>query len=128
MAARYSFTIDQGATKEFTVVYADADNVPVDLTGYTAKMQIRPNPGSEVLYATLSTTISPNGSGLYITGLPSNPVPATSGSIGVVMSAALTTNLNFGEASYDLELYNGTYVIRVIEGKVRLNKEVTKNA
>ena len=128
MAARYSFTIDQGATKEFTVIYADANNNPIDLTGYTAKMQIRPSPGSETLYATLSTTISPNGSGLYITGLPSSPVPATSGSIGVVMSAALTTSLNFGEASYDLEIKSGTYVIRVIEGKVRLNKEVTKDA
>ena len=127
MAARYSFTIDQGATKEFVVRYADSTNSPIDLTGYTAKMQIRPAPGSETLYATLSTTIAPDGSGLYITGLPCDPVPAASGSIGIVMSAALTTSLNFGDASYDLEIKKDSYVVRVIEGKIRLNKETTKD-
>lgn len=128
MAARYSFTIDQGATIQFEVIYADSNNVPVDLTGYTAKMQLRPSPGSETLYATLSTTISPNGSGLYVTGLPDNPKPESSGSIGVVMSAALTSTFDFGDASYDLEITSGSYVARVIEGKIRLNKEVTTNA
>lgn len=127
MAARYSFTVDQGATKEFIVRYADSNDVPIDLSGYTARMQLRPSPGSETLYATLSTTISPNGSGLYITGLPCDPQPPTSGSIGIVMSAALTTALNFSEASYDLEITRGTYVIRVIEGKVRLSRETTTN-
>ena len=126
MAARYSFTIDQGSTTQFEVVYADGNNVPIDLTGYTAKMQLRPAPGSETLYATLSTTISPNGSGLYTTGLPSNPKPTTSGSIGVFMSAALTTGFTFDECSYDLEITNGSYVDRVIEGKIKINKEVTK--
>jgi hypothetical protein len=125
MAARYTFTIDQGATEEFTVVYTDCNDVPIDLAGYTAEMHIRPAPGSPTLYAELST-VPVSGSGLYLTGLPSENYPLSSGTIGVVMSAAMTESFNFGEASYDLELYKDDRVIRVIEGKIRLNREVTK--
>jgi hypothetical protein len=33
--------------------------------------------------------------------------------------------LNFGDAVYDLEIFSGSVVTRIIEGRVRLSKEVT---
>jgi hypothetical protein len=33
----------------------------------------------------------------------------------------------FDQAAYDLELYSGSFVTRIIEGKVQLSKEVTTN-
>ena len=124
-AGRYSFLVEQGATKQFEIVYSDSTGTPVDLTGYTAKMQIRPYAGSDEVYVTLTNTIQPNGTGLNLNGL-SGTNPYSSGSIGVTIAASVTEDFNFGEASYDLELTSGTIVYRILEGKVKLSKEVTK--
>jgi len=39
-AGRYSFTIEQGTTTNFEIQYKDSSNNPVDLTGYSGRMQI----------------------------------------------------------------------------------------
>lgn len=124
-AGRYSFVVEQGSTKQFEVIYKDSTGTPVDLTGYTAKMQIRPSAGSTTLYATLTSTLQPDGTGLNLHGLDGTK-PYSSGSIGITISAGVTTNFDFNEASYDLELTTGTIVYRLLEGKVKLSKEVTK--
>ena len=41
MAAVYDITIEQGATFRLSLVWKDSSNVPVNLTGYTARMQVR---------------------------------------------------------------------------------------
>ena len=48
-----------------------------------------------------------------------------SGSIGLTISAASSSNFTFEEAKYDLEMVSGSYVTRLLEGKVKLRKEVT---
>lgn len=123
-AGKYSFIIEQGATTQFELIYSDSDNTPVDLTGYSAKMQIRPAPGSATLYATLSSSLSPDGTGLNLQGLEGTN-PYSSGSIGVYISAASSSLFSFSDASYDLELTSGSYVTRILEGKVKLSREVT---
>ena len=40
-AAQYDILIEQGATFSRTFVWKDSSEVAVDLTGYTARMQIR---------------------------------------------------------------------------------------
>lgn len=124
-AGRYSFIVEQGSTKQFEVIYKDSTGSPIDLTGYSARMQIRPSAGSSTLYATLSSSLWADGTGLNLQGL-SGTKPYTSGSIGVIISAATSSLFDFGEASYDLELYSGSTVTRILEGKVKLSKEVTK--
>ena len=85
-AGRYSFVIEQGATTDFQIAYTDSDNLPVDLTGYQARMQIRPNVGSNEIYITLSSSLDPCGTGLNLSG--SNSInPPTSGTIGIYISA-----------------------------------------
>ena len=56
-AGKYSFTIEQGATTDFELAYKDSSNVPVDLTHYTARMQIKPTAGSDITYLTLSSSL-----------------------------------------------------------------------
>jgi hypothetical protein len=126
-AGKYSFTIEQGATFQRELLYKDSSGNPIDLTNYSARMQIRPAPGSATLYITLSSSLSPDGTGLNLQGL-SGTNPLSSGSIGMTISAVSSSLLNFDEASYDLELYSGSFVNRLLEGKVKLSKEVTTNA
>jgi hypothetical protein len=52
--------------------------------------------------------------------------PVQSGSIGLYISAATSSLLNFNEAVYDLEIHSGITVNRILEGCVKLSKEVTR--
>ena len=53
-AGSYSFTIEQGATTDFELVYKDSSGNPVDLTGYNARMQLKDSRGGSTTYLTLS--------------------------------------------------------------------------
>ena len=128
-AGRYSFTIEQSATVNFELAYKDADGNPFDLTGYDGKMQIRPTPGSDTVYVTLSSSLDPDGTGLNFSG--SNGInPPTSGTIGVFISANSSSQFDFSEAVYDLEISTNsgdtTYVTRLLEGRTRLSPSVTR--
>jgi hypothetical protein len=125
-AGKYSFIVEQGSTKEFEVRYADSGSNPIDLSYYSARMQIRDSPGSPNLYATLSSSLLPDGTGLNLNGMRGDK-PTTSGSIGVYISAATSSMFTFNEASYDIELVSGSYVTRILEGKIKLSREVTIN-
>ena len=126
-AGRYSFTIEQGATLDFELAYKDSDNNPIDLTGYQGRMQLRPSVGSDIKYITLSSSLDLDGTGLNFSG-SDGLNPPTSGTIGIFISAESSSLLDFGEAVYDLELATGSQfpiVTRLLEGQVRLSKNVT---
>jgi hypothetical protein len=125
-AGKYSFVIEQGATLQFQVDWTDESGSAMDLTGYHARMQVRPMVESSEVFLNLSSSLSDScGTGLNLSG--SNGItPLQSGSIGVYVSAHSSSLLTFGEAYYDLELVNGCEVYRLLEGKVRLSKNVTR--
>ena len=127
-AGKYSFTIEQGATTNFELAYKDSAGDPVDLTNYTARMQLRPSAGSDEIYLTLSSSLGTCGTGLNMSG-SSGLNPPTSGTIGVFISAYSSSLLTFTQASYDLEIASGSgdcaVVTRLIEGKAKLIQEVT---
>lgn len=129
-AGRYDFTIEQGATTNFELQYRDNKNNPMDLTNYNGRMQIRPFVGSDDVYLTLSSSLGPCGTGINFSGSNSQ-YPPSSGSIGVYISAYSSSLLDWdGSAYYDLEIYTNDsndclYVVRLLQGKVKLSKEVT---
>ena len=129
-AGRYSFTVEQGTTVDFRIDYKDSNNRPVDLTNYQSRMQIRTSPGSSTIICSLSSSLLPDGTGLNMTPISgSTTLPKSSGSIGIYISAATSSAFTFSEASYDLEIVSGStnpYVVRILEGKVRLSQEVTR--
>jgi hypothetical protein len=126
-AGKYSFTIEQGTTVTFAVQYLDSTSSPIDLTGYDARMQIRSDfaDNKNVLYLTLSSSLDSDGSGIIFGGLDGLD-PLISGSMGIYISADKTTSMSFSEALYDLELYSGSFVTRILEGSIFINKEVTR--
>ena len=56
-AGNYSFTIEQGATTDFEVVYKDSDGNPVDLSGYQARMHLRKSADEATTYLVLSSSL-----------------------------------------------------------------------
>jgi hypothetical protein len=124
-AGRYSFVIEQGATTNFQINWNDESGSPIDLTGYHARMQIRPSVESDVVYLSLSSSLEEDGTGINLSG--SNfQTPLQSGSFAVYISADVTEQLNFNEGYYDLEMVNVGVVTRLLEGKVKLSKNVTR--
>lgn len=126
-AGKYSFTIEQGATLTLEVQYKDANSVPIDLSGHHGRMLIRSGfaDASPVTYAILSSSKDADGTGLDFSG-SNGTTPVQSGSIGIYISAASSSAFTFDTARYDLEIYTGTTVTRLLEGQVKLSKEVTR--
>jgi hypothetical protein len=120
-AGKYSFIIEQGSTVDFTIVYNDSNGNPVNLSQYGSKMQIRQTYGSAPLL-TLSSSLNSDGTGLNMSN-------AASGAIEIYIASCTSSMLTFNEAIYDLDIISGSgacpIVTRILEGKVKLSKEVT---
>jgi hypothetical protein len=109
----YNFTVQQGSDFERTMVLSDEDGA-VDLTGYTAALQIRPEVVSEEVMAELTTE-----NGLITLG--------ADGTITWTIPAA-TTALMTTDGVYDLDLINPSLEIKTyLKGIVRVNLEVTRS-
>ena len=113
IAGIYNFTLDQGSTWTLQVVYKDSNGVAVNLTGYTAEMQIRRKFNSDTPVLTLSTS---NG-GITI-------VPLT-GTLNLLATDE-QANIDPGFYVYDLELSIGGVRTRLIQGQVTVSGEVTR--
>jgi predicted MFS family arabinose efflux permease len=113
-AGTLDFSIEQGATFNLLLTWK-INNVPVNLTGYTARLQARVDvEDTEVI---LSMTTS-NG-GITLGG--------SAGTISLDQSAVQTTLLPAGTYVYDLELIaaNST-VTRLVQGELDISAEVTR--
>ena len=128
-AGTYNFTIEQGTTVDFEVQYKDSNLVPINLTGYSGRMQIRSSyaDNQPITYITLSSSLAPDGTGLNFSGSAAKGLkPPTSGSIGVYILAESSSAFNFVKAKYDLEITSGSTVTRLLQGVITLSKEVTR--
>lgn len=137
-AGTYSFIIEQGSTVDFQIDYKDSNGNPVDLSDYQSRMQMRPSKGSSDIICILSSSLSSDGTGLDMTPpSASATLPKSSGSIRIFISAFSSSqfssgsNISWEQGNYDLEIRSGsgvtTVVNRILEGKVKLSKEVTRN-
>ena len=123
-AGKYSFIIEQGATTNFQINWNDESGSAVNLAGYHGRMQLRSDYNSTPLIS-LSSSLSADGTGINLSG-SNGTTPLSSGSIGIYISAYSSSLLDFGEALYDLELVKGNEVTRLLEGRIKLSKNVTK--
>ena len=126
-AGKYHLIIEQGATLNLEIQYKDSAGTAVNLTGYSGKMQIRSDyaDNSPTTYITLSSSLATDGTGLNFSG-SNGTTPPTSGSIGIYISAASSSVFTFDTARYDLEITSGSVVTRLLQGDVKLQKEVTR--
>jgi hypothetical protein len=124
-AGRYSFILEEGATFNLQLNWTDALGTPIDLTGYHARMQIRPSLESNDIILSLSSSFDSDGNGISLNGT-SGDEPFESGSIAIQIAAQSSEGLDFVNAYYDLELINEEFVIRLLEGRVQLSKNITR--
>lgn len=122
MAAKLNLTIDKGSTfqRKFTWSTKDtATNVvtPVDLTEFSAFLQIREEYDSPVALISLT---SDNNQGITLTG--------SEGIIEIEITADQSSNIIVESGVWDLELHSNStdYVKRLLEGRVKFRPEATR--
>jgi hypothetical protein len=114
-ATRLDISIEQGAKFERNILVKNNNGTVKDLTGYSARMQIRPTFASDTVLLEATTT----------NGLISINSPG--GVVTISLTADVTTTLDWSVAVYDLEIYSSvTEVIRILEGSASLSLEVTR--
>jgi hypothetical protein len=120
-AGIYNFTIEQGTTFTRTFKYKDSSGGPLDLSEYAITMDIRDNVDSPTRISKLSTS-----EGSFVVSIPSDGDGTTPNQIDLTISSTLTASYNFNTAVYDIEIDNGSVVTRLLQGKIKLSKEVTR--
>lgn len=124
-AVTRDLAIEQGATFRLAFTWCQSGGVdgtgtpiagtPYDLTGCSARMQIRKSYSTPVLVAIVTDD------GITLGG--------TDGTVTIDISAARTDALNVKTGRYDLEIeFPSGDVYRVLEGAVTVSPNVTKDA
>ena len=117
MSGTHNWTIEQGANWSRRVTWLVAD-VAVNLTGYTARMDVRLRHSSADKVLALSSSPA---AGITLGGM--------AGTIDLALTAAQTAAIGEGLYVYDLELVSSTGVVtRLLEGTVTVTPETTRPA
>lgn len=114
-AGVHNITIDQGAVYNLNLVYKDALGVPINLTGYKARMQIKKRFSGDALVSLTSDD------GDIVLG-------GALGSINAKITAEISGGLTIKQGVYDLELVPPSGeddAFRLVQGVVIVNPEVT---
>lgn len=112
MSAKYNLVCDQATTFNFQFQILE-NNTPLNLTGYTGTMTVRPFVG-----ATTTTVVASTANGYMV-------FDATNGRITVTLSATVTGAISAGRYAYDLVITSGVTVTRILEGKFIVTGAVT---
>ena len=113
-AGQYHIITDQGATFTRQLTWKDDTGAAVNLTGYTARMQLRTSVQNDSVVLELT-----DSNGRIALG-------GTAGTITLTVTAADMTTLPPLKYVYDLELVNGAVVTRLVQGTFTVRPEVTR--
>lgn len=111
-AGRYNIEIDQGSDYSLNLNIKEA-GVVKDLSGYSARGQIRKSKTSNDVSASFTCTVL---------------TPATDGNIKIELRNSVSSLMSAGLYYYDIEIYtaNDSIVKRIIQGELVLCPEVTR--
>jgi hypothetical protein len=109
MATIQNLYIDQGTTYSLTITVSDQNGDAKILTDYTVRGQLRKS-----YYSSTSTSF---------TAEATSPLD---GEITISLTATQTSALKAGRYVYDIEIESDEETLRVLEGIVVMNPEVTR--
>ena len=112
MSAKYNLVCDQATTFNFQFQILN-DSTPLNLTGYTGTMTVRPFVG-----ASTETVVASTANGRMV-------FTALTGRINITIDATTTAAISAGRYSYDLVLNSGGTITRILEGKFIVTGAVT---
>jgi hypothetical protein len=109
-AAKHNIVVDQGSDYNLKLTLKQNDVNMTNLVGYTVRSQVRTTKTASTVAATFTGSVIDDTKGIFMITLP----------------AATTATMVPGNYYYDVEIYKGAYVTRLVEGKLTLTAEVTR--
>lgn len=106
MSSGENYYVTQGDSFVLQVSWLDPNNNIINLSGYSAVLEIRNQPGGSILCVSGSLATIPSSgslSGLYLS-TPS----ASSGIININVPGTVTNNLNYPRSSYQLRVQSSS--------------------
>jgi len=124
-ASKYDFSVEQGTSFKLSLIYKDANNIPINITNWCARLAWTTDDGAVQIFSTANTDYS-----IYkfqITG--------SEGKLLLQIPANTTNSFTFNKAKYDLELESpqdmyvggGKEIIRLIFGTVKVITRFSEN-
>ncbi|SOE35305.1 hypothetical protein [Delftia acidovorans] len=114
--ATLKLQIYQGATFRRRLRWLNPDKTPIDLTGCTARMQVREEVESTAVLLELTT----ENDRLVLGG--------TAGTVDLLVDASTTATITWSSGVHDLEIVHpGGEVTRLAEGSCCVSPEVTRD-
>ena len=107
-----NFNIVQGDSFPLSIVYKDSSGSAINLTDYSAKMEVRDKPGGKILCATASV-----GDGITITS-------ASTGTIDILLSSTKTSNFTIPKAAYQFNITSSATKTTLLYGWFIVEKSV----
>ena len=113
--ATYAIKLNQGSSYTLPLVLKDGEGALIDLSGYSAAMQIRIVPEAEEVIDELSTD-----NGRIV-------IDAENGKLTLSFPHEVTEADPAGQFFYDIEITSSDdEVTRILQGKIFINAEVTR--
>jgi len=151
-AGQYDIVTDQGSNFTIHLAYQDDNGVGLTLDSWDARMQVRRSATDQqlILWITGSTvdndtgdawstavtgggstgefgiTGGVTGDGYLKIGVSSSGATGFTGGILINVQADTMANVPHGKHWYDLEIYNGTTVHKLIRGRFEVEPEITR--
>ena len=126
-AGNYNFTIEQGSTFKRTFKYKDSNGDPIELKNHDVQMDIRSNiDSSDTVLEVREVDLTSLETGFTVT---SASLEAKANEINLTIDADTTASMSFDTAVYDIEIVDNStpkVVTRILQGKIKLSKEVTR--
>jgi hypothetical protein len=109
MSVTYNLTVKQGSTFRLEGQLKTSSGLPYDLSEFEIRSQYRPD-------------FQSTDSGSFTASIDDAP----EGLWSLELAAADTEDIEAGCYRYDIEIHSGSFVDRIIEGKMVVTPEVTK--
>ena len=110
MANYIEIQFDQGTSFNYTITLNDdRTNANINIAGYIVSSQMKKSYYSSNVTATLTCTLEDAPNGVFSIGLTS----------------AQTANIAGGRYLFDIVYNDGSSVVRVLEGTIRVNPRIT---
>jgi hypothetical protein len=125
LPGRYDIILQQAATYDLPISYRDSAGTPIDMSGYTARLQVRELPQFPLLVE-FNTELTANGF-IYLSGPAEEREDGANGNLRLFMTAANSANIAPLVARYQLNLIDSEgFVTPLIEGRFEVQGSVVQ--
>lgn len=125
LPGRYDIILQQAATYDLPISYRDSAGTPIDMSGYTARLQVRELPQYPLLIE-FNTELTANGF-VFLSGPAEEREDGANGNLRLFMTAANSANIGALVARYQLNITDSEGVVTpLIEGRFEVQGSVVE--